>query len=109
MRGTDRSDGGLFNYVSLEERIPADHPLRTMRLLVDEVLVELDDLFEGMYATMGRPSIAPERLIRASPVCANKRLPTSASSKRSRFFEKLEASHVGSSIDNPTNQRNSRL
>jgi len=56
----------LFNFVSLEERISTDHPFRAMRVPVDEVLAELDGLFEGMYSTMGRPSIAPERLIIAS-------------------------------------------
>ena len=66
MRGTDQSDGGLFSYVSLEERIPRDHPLRALRTLVDAVLAELNDLFEAMYSATGRPSIAPERLLRAS-------------------------------------------
>jgi transposase len=55
----------MFSYVSLEERIPEDHPLRPMRALVDEALKELSGRFEGLYASTGRPSIAPERLLRA--------------------------------------------
>jgi len=55
----------MFSYVSLEERVPADHPLRAIRKLVDEILVGMSKRFDGMYAENGRPSIAPERLLRA--------------------------------------------
>jgi transposase len=65
MRGTEDSQGSLFSYVSIETRIPPDHPLRLMRAMVDEVLKELDQDFEGMYSRVGRPSIAPEKLLRA--------------------------------------------
>ena len=55
----------MFSYVTMEERIPADHPIRGIRVLVDEVLGGMDGAFSAMYARRGRPSIAPERLLRA--------------------------------------------
>ena len=64
MRGEDQSTGKMFSYVSAERRIPADHPLRAMRTLVDEALKELSSRFDRMYAQVGRPSIAPEKLLR---------------------------------------------
>lgn len=66
MRGDHREDGDLFSYVSLEDRVPKRHPIRKMRKLVDEALANLDAVFDEMYADGGRPSIPPERLIRAS-------------------------------------------
>lgn len=66
MRGTDEASGSLFSYVDLEERIPALHPLRKIRRVVNEALASLDAEFEALYTDFGRPSIAPERLIRAS-------------------------------------------
>lgn len=66
MRGTDDRSGSLFSYVDLEERLPARHPLRTIRQVVNDALVGLDAEFAALYADFGRPSIAPERLIRAS-------------------------------------------
>jgi transposase len=65
MRGDDRQETKLFSYISLEQRVPADHPLRTMRRMVDEVLEELSPRFDALYASRGRPSIAPEKLLRA--------------------------------------------
>ncbi|MCZ6456101.1 MAG: IS5 family transposase [Actinobacteria bacterium] len=65
MRGSDRGQGSMFSYVSLEARIPADHPLRPMRSMVDEALKSLSRRFSDLYAKSGRPSIAPERLLRA--------------------------------------------
>ena len=66
MRGTDEASGSLFSYVDLEARIPARHPLRTIRQVVNEALSSLDAEFETLYTDFGRPSIPPERLIRAS-------------------------------------------
>jgi transposase len=66
LRGEHREDGGLFSYVSLEARVPQRHPVRKMRKLVDSALSNLDELFNEIYAREGRPSIPPERLIRAS-------------------------------------------
>jgi transposase len=66
MRGQDDRSEGFFSYVRLEERIPADHPLRPIRALADAALGSLNKRFEGLYSTMGRPSIAPEMLLRAT-------------------------------------------
>jgi transposase len=55
----------MFSYLSPEQRVPAGHPLRRVREITDRLLVELSDLFDQMYSTMGRPSIAPEKLLRA--------------------------------------------
>jgi len=66
MRGMDMTSGSLFSYVDLEERIPARHPLRKIRQVVNDALASLDADFEALYIDFGRPSIPPERLIRAS-------------------------------------------
>ena len=66
MRGRDDRSEGLFSYVRLEERVPADHPLRSIRALADEALASLNDRFEALYSCMGRPSIPPEMLLRAT-------------------------------------------
>ena len=65
MRGTDEAAGSLFSYVDLEERVPARHPLRLIRRIVNDALTSLDAEFDALYTDFGRPSIAPERLIRA--------------------------------------------
>lgn len=65
MRGEDQRSEGFFSYVRLETRIPADHPLRAIRELVDAALAELSRAFDKLYAREGRPSIPPERLLRA--------------------------------------------
>ena len=66
MRGDDREEqGAMWSYVPMERRIPVDHPLRVMRSLVDALLRELSPRFDELYSRVGRPSIAPERLLRA--------------------------------------------
>src|SRR6187401_354438 len=65
MRGEDQRSEGFFSYVRLESRIPADHPLRAIRGLVDAALGELSRSFDRLYSRDGRPSIPPERLLRA--------------------------------------------
>ena len=65
MRGPDHPQTAMFSYVSIEDRIPADHPLRSIQSLVNPVLAELSPRFQAMYSAMGRPSIPPERLLRA--------------------------------------------
>ena len=65
MRGSDEREPVLFSYVSLEERVPRDHPLRTVKKLVDGILRTLSPRFDAMYARVGRPSIPPEQLMRA--------------------------------------------
>lgn len=66
MRGSDRTSGSLFSYVDLESRIPAKHPLRVIREIVNGALTSLDADFSKLYETTGRESVAPERLLRAS-------------------------------------------
>jgi transposase len=65
MRGDDRQQGSMFSYRSLEDRVPQDHPIRPLRTLVDAALEEMSPLFQELYAATGRPSIPPERLLRA--------------------------------------------
>jgi transposase len=64
MRGDDPQQAAMFSYFSPEERVPKDHPLRTIRALVDGVLKELSLPFDALYSHTGRPSIAPEKLLR---------------------------------------------
>ncbi len=65
MRGDDTQQGSMFSYRSMEVRVPVDHPLRPMRAMVDAALEAMGDRFEDLYAASGRPSIPPERLLRA--------------------------------------------
>jgi transposase len=65
MRGPDEKQDDMFSYVSPDKRVPADHPLRKIRPLVDQVLKEMSPQFGKLYSEVGRPSIAPERLLRA--------------------------------------------
>jgi transposase len=65
MRGDDRQTGWMFSYVSPEARVPADHPLRAIRRMTDAILERLSRRFDRLYSTMGRPSIPPEKLLRA--------------------------------------------
>jgi transposase len=65
MRGTDQRSGSLFSYIDLEARVPKEHPLRRVRELTNDALLKLDKQFEELYSKDGRPSIPPERLLRA--------------------------------------------
>jgi transposase len=65
MRGADHQQSGMFSYISAERRVPKDHPLRAIRAMVDVALRNMGPQFEAMYAKVGRPSIAPEKLLRA--------------------------------------------
>ena len=65
MRGDDNQQEGMFSYISPEQRVPADHPLRPIRKMVDDILKEMSPMFRKLYSDVGRPSIAPERLLRA--------------------------------------------
>src|ERR1700752_138764 len=65
MRGADRQQSGMFSYISAERRVPKDHPLRAIRAMVDVALGNMGQQFDAMYAAVGRPSIPPERLLRA--------------------------------------------
>jgi transposase len=65
MRGENHEQGGMFSYLSPEQRVREDHPLRAVRTQVDQVLKRLSPLFDEMYSTTGRPSVPPEKLLRA--------------------------------------------
>src|SRR5271157_5212810 len=68
MRGVDHQQSQMFSYLSPETRVRQDHPLRAIRSMVDEVLAQLSRRFDTMYASVGRPSIPPEKLLRAQVV-----------------------------------------
>ena len=65
MRGADQSQSAMFSYLSPETRVRREHPLRAIRVMVDRALGEMSGLFDEMYSEIGRPSIAPEKLLRA--------------------------------------------
>ena len=65
MRGPDDKQSSLFSYTHIEDRIAADHPLRRVKVMADMVLHSMSPTFDSLYAEGGRPSIAPERLLRA--------------------------------------------
>jgi transposase len=101
MRGSDQQNGSLFSYVNIEERVPARHPLRQIKAVVDPALASLDADFNLLYAAEGRPSIAPERLLRAALV----QILFSIRSER-QLMEQLEYNllfrwFVGLGIDEP--------
>src|SRR5262247_2361928 len=70
MRGQVDPQGSMFSYFSVEERIPADHPLRRVKAQADAVLGAMSAQFDAMYASVGRPSIAPERLLKSTVLIA---------------------------------------
>jgi transposase len=65
MRGADHQQADMFSYLSPEQRVRKDHPLRAVRAMTDEILGRMSPLFDAMYADGGRPSIPPEKLLRA--------------------------------------------
>src|ERR1700732_323538 len=65
VRGRDEQQLDVFSYISPEQRVPQDHPLRSLRAMTDEALQQLQPRFNRLYAKTGRPSIAPEKLLRA--------------------------------------------
>lgn len=65
MRGNDVQQSAMFSYLSPEQRVPSDHPLRAIRQLCDQILAQLSGVFEAMYSELGRPSVPPEKLLRA--------------------------------------------
>ena len=65
MRGDNQQQAAMFSFLSPEQRVPADHPLRTIHKLVDRVLLALSPEFDRLYSHTGRPSIPPEKLLRA--------------------------------------------
>ena len=68
MRGHDHQQADMYSYISPETRVRADHPLRKIRVMADEALTNMSKRFDAMYAKVGRPSIPPEKLLRAQLV-----------------------------------------
>src|SRR5262245_42470350 len=68
MRGQDHQQSDMFSYLAPEQRVRKDHPLRAIRALADEALDKMSERFDSMYATTGRPSIPPEKLLRAQSI-----------------------------------------
>src|SRR3972149_5195990 len=85
MRGRRDPQVMMLAFIDLESRVPLDHPLRTIKVLADQALAALSEEFDGMYADVGRPSIPPERLLKASLLLA----PYSVRSERA-FCEQLD-------------------
>ena len=70
MRGTDKQQVTMLSLVTPDRRVPADHPLRRIKALADQALAALSPVFDRMYSKVGRPSIPPERLLKATLLMA---------------------------------------
>ena len=101
MRGSDSQNGLLFSYVNLEERVPARHPLRKIKIVVDAALNDLDANFAALYAVDGRPGIAPERLLRAALVQILFSIRSETQLMEQMQYNLLFRWFVGLSIDEP--------
>ncbi len=101
LRGADETSGSLFSYVDLEERIPPRHPLRKIRQMVNDALAGLGSEFEALYTGFGRPSIAPERLIRASLLQILFSVRSERQLMEQMHYNLLFCWFVGLGIDNP--------
>jgi len=101
MRGEQSRSEGLFSYIRLEERVAADHPLRVVRMLVNEVLGQLSNRFAELYSHTGRPSIAPEYLLRAMLLQAFFTIRSERQLMEQINYNLLFRWFVGLSIDDP--------
>jgi transposase len=101
MRGCDERTGALFSYVDLEARVRADHPLRLIRAVVDEALATLESEFAPLYARVGRPSIPPEKLLRAMLLQAFYSVRSERQLMERIEFDLLFRWFVGLGIDDP--------
>ena len=101
MRGSDERSGALFSYVDLESRVPARHPLRAVRGIVNEALGELSPTFARLYAPLGRPSIPPEQLLRALLLQAFYSIRSERQLMERLDFDLLFRWFVGLGIDDP--------
>jgi transposase len=101
MRGSDERSGSLFSYVDLESRVPASHPLRVIRRISDEVLAGMSGAFDAAYAPLGRPSIPPERLMRALLLQAFYTIRSERQLVERLDFDLLFRWFVGLGVDDP--------
>ena len=101
MRGDDRRSGSLFSYVDLEKRVRPDHPLRTIKTLVDEALAGMSGEFAALYSRIGRPSVPPEQLLRAMLLQAFYSIRSERQLMERIEFDLLYRWFVGLGIDDP--------
>ncbi|MGA1319104.1 MAG: IS5 family transposase [Rubrivivax sp.] len=101
MRGSDERTGSLFSFVDLEDRVPARHTLRKIRQIVNDALATLDGEFSTLYASEGRPSIAPEKLLRASLLQAFYSIRSERQLMEQLDYNLLFRWFVGLGIDDP--------
>lgn len=101
MRGSGQRSGELFSYVDLEKRVRADHPLRAIRELTDAALAALSTEFAALYATIGRPSVAPEKLLRAMLLQAFYSLRSERQLMERLEYDLLFRWFVGLGVDDP--------
>jgi transposase len=101
MRGADQRRDGLFSYVRMDARIPQQHPLRSIRRIVDEALDTLDERFDALYADNGRPSIPPEQLLRALLLQAFYTIRSERQLMEQLDYNLLFRWFVGLSVDDP--------
>src|SRR5690242_13318173 len=101
MRGSDERNEALFSYMNLEDRVPARHPLRLIREIVNAALARLDGAFDKLYAADGRPSIAPERLLRAALIQILFSIRSERQLMEQMQYNLLFRWFVGLSIDEP--------
>src|SRR4051794_36326980 len=101
MRGTDKRSGDLFSYVGVEQRVRADHPLRSIRAVVNEALEMLSGEFAALYSGLGRPSIPPEMLLRAMLLQAFYSVRSERQLMERLEFDLLFRWFVGIGIDDP--------
>src|SRR6202047_4621223 len=101
MRGSDGRSGSLFSYVDLEDRVPRGHRLRSIRQIANGALSDLSGDFAAMYARLGRPSIAPEKLLRASLLQAFYSVRSERQLMERLEFDLLFRWFVGLGVDDP--------
>src|SRR4029453_9874995 len=101
MGGSDMGTGELFSYADIEHRVPSDHPLRLIRRIVNDVLAVLDGEFSKLYAAEGRPSIAPERLLRALLLQAFYTIRSERQLMEQLDYNLLYSWFVGLGVDDP--------
>jgi transposase len=101
LRGSDERTGSLFSYVDLDARVRSDHPLRAIRLLVNETLAAMEREFAALYAGIGRPSIAPEKLMRAMLLQAFYSVRSERQLMERLEFDLLFRWFVGIGVDEP--------
>jgi transposase len=101
MRGEDQNQTAMYSYVTLSQRIPADHPARSIREMVDRALERMDAEFDDLYSHTGRPSIAPERLVRATLLMALYSIPSERRLMEHLNYNLLYRWFVGLEMDDP--------